>query len=162
MFYTDSDLDKLVKKINEELKIVMIWLNANKLSLNIEKTHLMLFSPKGKHPIDVRIYINEQFIDKVSHTKFLGVILDDQLNWVNHIKYIRNKVAKSIGIILKDRKVFNSATLLTLYSAVLHSSMRRYICVILARTYYMTTEYGTYTIVGSLTDTLCLINCVKC
>ena len=34
-------------------------------------------------------------------TKFLGVIIDDKLNWSDHILYVKNKISKSIGIIHK-------------------------------------------------------------
>ena len=48
-------------------------------------------------------------------SKFLGVIIDNKLNWKPHIRYVGTKVAKGIGIILKARKVFNHETLSTLY-----------------------------------------------
>ena len=39
------------------------------------------------------------FIEQVKHTKFFGVIFDDNLDWSNHISYINSKIAKGIGII---------------------------------------------------------------
>ena len=36
-----------------------------------------------------------------NYSKFLGVIIDDGLKWTNHISYIKNKIAKGFGIILR-------------------------------------------------------------
>ena len=60
------------------------------------------------------VLIDGKCIMKASETKFLGVIIDNKLNWKPH-RYVCTKVAKRIGIILKARKVFNHATLSTLY-----------------------------------------------
>ena len=51
----------------------------------------------------------------VTNTKFLGVIIDDRLNWSNHISSIKTKIAKGIGIIYKAKKLLNENTLVTLY-----------------------------------------------
>ena len=44
---------------------------------------------------------------EVNETKFLGVIIANKLNGKPHIRYICNKVAKGIGVILKARKLFD-------------------------------------------------------
>ena len=36
--------------------------------------------------------------------KYLGVIIDSKLNWISHITYVKNKVAKGIGIIRRARQ----------------------------------------------------------
>ena len=45
LFCNEPNLDELIEKINEELKLIYKWVNVNKLSLNIEKTNFMLFTP---------------------------------------------------------------------------------------------------------------------
>ena len=51
-------------------------------------------------------------IIQVSYTKILGVILDDKLKWAHHISYIKNKISKGMGILLKARKVLKKKVLL--------------------------------------------------
>ena len=58
-------------------------------------------------------------IEEVRQTKFLGVVLDNELNWHAHCDYICSKMSKGIGIIIKARKVFNEATLLSLYNSLI-------------------------------------------
>ena len=67
MFGTDNDLE-----VNTELEKIVKWLNANKLSLNIDKTHYMLFRNEGKVVKETcKVYMNRQEISEVETTKFL-------------------------------------------------------------------------------------------
>ena len=62
----------------------------------------MVFTRK-REEINVNIKIECQNIEQVSKSKFLGVIIDEQLNWKEHILYISNKISKAIGVIIKAR-----------------------------------------------------------
>ena len=116
-----KNADYTQQMINDELKEdTLIWLSANKLSLNISKTHYMLFSNKKVTQTNVKIEINGQPIKSVTNTKFLGVIIDNKLTWKEHISYIGGKVAKGIGIISKVRKYLNKNTLLDLYYSFIY------------------------------------------
>ena len=67
------------------------------MSLNVEKTHFMIFRSKGKRvQCDDKVQIMGTNIEQVHHTKFLGVIIDSTLSWKNHIDYICSKVSKNI------------------------------------------------------------------
>ena len=115
LFYTGHDLEELTERINEELNNIIFWLEVNKLSLNISKTHYMIFTrPKCKAD-DIKINVKDVAIGRVSHTKFLGVQIDDKLNWKQHIDYIRKKLSKSSGILKKARKYLPKECLKNLY-----------------------------------------------
>ena len=47
LFCTGTDLKDMIRQINEEMAKIYAWVNANKLSLNIDKTNFMMFMPKG-------------------------------------------------------------------------------------------------------------------
>ena len=106
--------------INDELKYIVIWLRANKLTLNISITQYMLFSNTKVIQPNVTIEISGQPITCVTKTKFLGVIIDNTLTWKEHISHICGKVVKSIGIISKVRKCLNKNTLLYLYYSFIY------------------------------------------
>ena len=71
--------------MNEDLKEIARWLRVNKLSLNIKKTHFMIFSDKNKPISNLAIKIDGELVNEVQKTKFLGVIIDKKLSWKEHI-----------------------------------------------------------------------------
>ena len=93
-----NNLDVIITSLNSELDRIKTWLKSNKLSLNVTKTHYMVFH-------HARLFINNSIVTQVSCSKFLGIILDNKLNWTSHIAYIKYKIAKGMGILLKARKV---------------------------------------------------------
>ena len=53
--------------------------------------------------------------------KFLGVLLDDNLSWKEHIKDLENKIAKSIGLVFRAKPFLDKESLLALYYSYIHS-----------------------------------------
>ena len=104
IFFTGKNLSLMCDNINKDLKNIQEWLCCNKLSLNVLKTHYMVFTPKNKYIDDVDIRINNVQIERVYVTKFLGVQIDSKLNWKNHIDYTCKKLSKCVGIIAKEEK----------------------------------------------------------
>lgn len=91
IFYSHHDVNKLCSLIIKELKTLNVWFAINKLSLNISKTHFMNFT-NSTIKSDLNIYINNVGIDRVQVTKFLGVVIDEKLNWKEHVSYISKKI----------------------------------------------------------------------
>ena len=116
MFDSSKDINGLIANINTELGNVCDWLYANKLSINVSKTHFMVWSPRKAKLEDLGpITLNGQEIDRVTETKFLGIILDESLSWKPHIHYVRNKISKAAGILKKLRAYVNINTMVNLY-----------------------------------------------
>ncbi len=68
-----------------------------------------------KIPTSISLNINNNVITEKTETKFLGVIVDNQLNWNAHINHISNKVSKSVAILRLLRDTFPKHILKTLY-----------------------------------------------
>ena len=89
VFHAGKDPNEMINVMNIELNKLSIWLKANKLSLNVKKTHFMFFSPpRKKAEFSNRLTIQGENINQVHETKFLGVMVDDKLSWASHINYI--------------------------------------------------------------------------
>ena len=87
--YTGNNLNTLTNNVNTEMIKIDEWLKCNKLSINIKKTHYIIFSSKIKIiDDDQQVKINSEPIERVYYTKFLGVFLDSNLNWKKHIEYV--------------------------------------------------------------------------
>ena len=118
IFLSGKNVNETINLFNTELCHVIEWLAANRLSLNIAKTHYMIFkSSRRKIEQNVNLSINNHILEKVTQAKFIGITLDPSVNWYNHIQTIRNKVSRGIGILLKAKKVFKLPTLITLYNS---------------------------------------------
>ena len=82
IYFNLEDFDNLTKETdsNRELEKVNIWLKLNKLSLNTQKTKLMLFHRKQKHLDEINVVINGIEIEHVPSFNFLGIMLDENLS----------------------------------------------------------------------------------
>ena len=103
--HSDSNLNTTLNTLKEEFTKVLDWLLANKLIINLQKTHLMLITNR-KRPASISLNINNNVITENTETKFLGVIVDNQLNWNAHIKHISHKMSKSVAILRLLRDTF--------------------------------------------------------
>jgi len=100
---------------------LMNWLSSNRLSLNIKKTHIMIFGNlSSREKKLVAVNINGQRLEVVDTTKFLGLLLDDSLSWKPHTNYIAQKWSKSVGILSLARKVLDRKTLIQLYYSFIY------------------------------------------
>lgn len=98
IFVRGDNLVAVTDSLNSELNSVDEWLKMNKLSLNISKSSFMIFSNLDTSSSAV-IKIRGTDLIRVSRAKFLGMSLDDKLNFRDHIDSVCNKVSKSCGVI---------------------------------------------------------------
>ena len=61
-----------------------------------------------------KLTISNHVIERQEFIKFLGVLLDENLNWKEHIKYTENKIAKNLGLLYKARLFSERNALLAL------------------------------------------------
>ena len=120
---------RLQSNFNREVSKLHHWFIANKLTLtlNLKKTKFMLFSKKRKKKAKenkFKININKYSIKQVSEMKYLGVILDNKMNWHTHIQYVCTKLSKAAGIIYKVRKKVPHKVLLLLYHGLVATHLR--------------------------------------
>ena len=92
------------KNANEILKTLNVYMLLNKLHINMDKCCFIDFKPSSHDDNNYSIKINNTDIEQVSETKFLGVTIDDNLNWNAHIKQLSKKLSCSAGILntIKD------------------------------------------------------------
>jgi hypothetical protein len=68
----------------------------------------------------VHTYIDNTRIGIVTHTKFLGIILENSLTWKQHLLHISKKISKSVGILSRARKFLDKKTLTQLYYSFIY------------------------------------------
>ena len=106
IFYSHRSLNTLINILNNELPKLSLWFQCNKLSLNIAKTNFIYFKHANSHLDDLpyNIMINDVPLERKKTTKFLGVIIDENLNWNNHIRHVTNCISRNVGILYKLKK----------------------------------------------------------
>ena len=114
MFADDTNITLTAKTLTElklaltpELSNLNCWLRANRLSLNVAKTELMIIGSRQRlntqcDEVDIRI--DGEIIKRVDRTKSLGLTIDDRLSWSNHVDEIRRKVSSAIGALKRIRQ----------------------------------------------------------
>ena len=117
--YSSKNLAEALLRVEFEFNRVLDWLAANKLIINLSKTHLMLFTNLSR-PEYICISAKGQIINEVKETKFLGVILDNELKWNLHIEYISKKISKSVSILRMLKFTFPSNVLKNLYFSLIY------------------------------------------
>ena len=88
-FIRDEDVSntcEISRNINDELYCVQEWLNVNRLSLNGSKTNMIFHHRQRKIDEFIPdIRINDSPIERVTDFNFLGLQIDQHLNWNAHI-----------------------------------------------------------------------------
>ena len=118
---SNSCLKTLADIIQNEMNKIVAWLNANKLTINPSKTKFIIFKSRNKSlNQEITLKINNNIIKQASYVKFLGVLIDHDFSWKNHISLVQKNVIKSAGLIAKLRHFTNKNTLKLVYYALVY------------------------------------------
>jgi hypothetical protein len=69
------------------------WFAANELALNLDKTNIIKFTTVNLPQCPLSIGYNDKYIEESVQTKFLGLQIDNHLNWANHIAQLIPKLS---------------------------------------------------------------------
>ena len=119
--FTEQSIDQN-EKINDELQQVGDWLAVNRLVLNVEKTKYVVFHPyqKDVSSLNTELCINGEHIERVNYFNFLGILIDDHLNWKAHKEMVANKISKYCGVLNRIKNVLPLHILRTLHHSMIY------------------------------------------
>ena len=81
LLYLGKSIKKLNKLVNFDLKNLVYWLNANKISLNFKKTELVIFKSKRKQfDGEIKLKLSRKRLFPTDSVKYLGVKIDGNLS----------------------------------------------------------------------------------
>lgn len=116
--------EKYEEEINESLASIVNWLDNNNLKINLTKTQIMHFSQRPQLHKQINVGHKNNPIREVASTKFLGLTMDRQLNWKDHIEGLCKKVSSSAYALYKLTSVVNIDAVLTSYHSLTASVLR--------------------------------------
>ena len=124
IYYESDNLFELEAVINQELKLLSQWLKINRLVLNISKTNFVIFhSYRRIVHHNVTLLLDKKSISEKSHIKYLGVLVDQHLNWKYQISNVSKKISRSIGIMYRLRNFVDLQILKNLYYCLIYSHL---------------------------------------
>ena len=118
---SNSNFDSLMKDANTGLAAYAVWFRLNKLSLNIRKSNFIIFCGKKTYSKDSsKIIIESVEMPQVASTKFLGIYIDENLNWREQADWVSKKIHKSLGIITRVSNLVTTNCLQILYYSLIY------------------------------------------
>ena len=127
---SSPNIQELETRFNQEVNKVHEWLLANRLSVHYsEKTQFMLI--QGPNVKDRRIssnnfklYMGIHEIEKTDNYTYLGIILDEKLNWKLQINKMCSKLSSVCGVISKVCHYLDRSSLMLIYNSLFDSRLR--------------------------------------
>jgi len=100
------------------------WLCANKISLNVNKTELIPFKTKNKYLTDeLKIKLNGVRLSQSPFVTYLGIKIDENLCWKNHLNDLSLKLNRANAMLSKVRYYVQPSTLRSVYYAIFNSHL---------------------------------------
>ena len=110
-----NNIASLQFAITQDLDAIKEWTASNKLTVNPNKSQLLVIpSKRNFEPINIDVHYNNCSILPENVVKYLGIFIDSDLNFHNHIKYIASKASRAIGVISKIKYLIPFKTLLSI------------------------------------------------
>ena len=127
-----DSIKKLNKLVNADLKHLVNWLNANKISLNVKKTEIVIFKSKQKKlEGDLKIKLCGKRLYPTESVKYMGVKIDTNLTWQHHVNNLSIKLNRANALLFKIRKYVSLKILRSIYFAIFDSYLS-YCCLVWA------------------------------
>ena len=100
LYHTFENPDEIQNYMNKEMVKVHKWMENNHLRINSSKTKFMIFHKQLKkfkdlHTLRLKIGTHEE-LEQVKDFKYLGLTIDQHLNWKQHIAILARKLSKSL------------------------------------------------------------------
>ena len=114
--FTWSPSEPIYYRLGWGADVIFVWKdNSHRSDIDTHThTHTHTQHIQSQNDEQIPMIYGEQVISEVRKIKFRGVMLDNKVNWKDHINYISGKVSRGIGMILKARRYLTKKALMTL------------------------------------------------
>ena len=121
-----NSIDELMNKGNKETERLDNYTSANDLIINKEKSSYMIITPKRKKKFDTNktIKIGDTEILRVKHAKYLGLELDEKMNFLPQFNSLVKKLKVAINSLICTKDILNFKAKKMLYYALFDSHLQ--------------------------------------
>ena len=120
--YTACGIPTLQYEMKRDIERLKDWLTANKLTLNILKSEVMLVGSRQRIATiteNINLSINGISLMKVDHTKCLGVLIDEHLTWNSHLTSVAQNVSSGICVFRRAKPDVANNYLIDVYRSII-------------------------------------------
>lgn len=122
VYFEASNLETACERMHVILSRLDTWCNSVGLPISFSKTKFMIFRKSGVPRMDLtNITVNNNVIEKVSSFKYLGLYLDEYLNYKCHFDQVYRRISVNAGLICKIRRNITPYVLMLLINAYINS-----------------------------------------
>ena len=125
VFFHSENIEDLISTAKTIMIQLNSWFNANKLTLNANKSSFTIFKSSNKNihlPNSIE-FLNFK-IERTASIKFLGIILDQHLTWDQHINEVCNKLRSLFHVFYSIRRYLAKEHIKTLYYTLIYSRIK--------------------------------------
>ena len=126
IFFHSDNIDNIIEIASIIMTQLSSWFNANKLTLNADKSSFTIFKSSRKKVQNLPDHI--AFLDKqlkrTTHIKFLGITLEENLTWSQHINEVVNKLKRLFHIFYNIRDYLTKVNIKTIYYTMIYSRIK--------------------------------------
>ena len=125
LVYSGSSPEAVAQFLSGELDTCQKWLVDNRLSLHLGKTECILFGTKRRLGAEVnfKVKLGDVVVNRVGFVKYLGVLLDQHLDFSNHVDTLIKKAASKLQFLYRNRRFLNNYTRKLLCQSLVFSSI---------------------------------------
>ena len=123
LYKSHRNLKYLTWCIEDDLRTMVDWFASNKLTLNIEKTVCILFQKPGQSE-NIKLEVGNQTIINTPETRFLGMLLDEHMNWSSHINNLVLKITRNSNMLKLNQCIMPIDAKLQIYQAHIASHIQ--------------------------------------
>lgn len=117
LFCSANNNQQLEQKCNLALEKCKKWLTSNALTLNVEKTHFVNFS-KNADRNNIVLKIGDNILNEEADSKYLGLILQNDLSFDKHVKSIIKKINSKIPLFYQLREIISRDKRIQIFNAL--------------------------------------------
>ena len=130
IYFACSNIIEFKQLASSIMKQLDKWFAYNLLTLNTDKSYFCIFRTTQNHRLILpsEIEFNNKVIKRAKSIKYLGITLDEFLDWNEHIRNIKNSLSSLFSVFYNIRRYLTIEHIRVIYYTMIYSRIKYGIC----------------------------------
>jgi hypothetical protein len=121
LWFSSESTDEIEANLQFDIDNLCRWCDTNFMRINVGKTKTLLISPPRKPTMKLLVKIRNDVLQQETVFKYLGVLIDEKLNWNSHYEEVCKKMSERVYLINRHKRTISQHWLHIITSALLLS-----------------------------------------